>query len=126
MVSTPGKQVTQWARPRWDVEGPLRRGAWYRVVRLTPLEAVVDINGNPVSLPRSSLQFASTPPAHWTVVPRPRNAGARLPLNWGPKYGVCPNCRERARLATNAAGMRCPRCNGFFDIGWDDSYVTAG
>src|SRR5207247_176675 len=83
---------------------PLRRGAWYRVTRLTSNEAFVDVNHNGVSVPRSSLQILSRPYQHWTVVPRPRNAG-RLPASWGARYVVCPNCCERAPLGRPAATM---------------------
>ncbi|MGH7608246.1 MAG: hypothetical protein ACREME_13015 [Gemmatimonadales bacterium] len=110
----------QWARVRPDQSAKLRQGAWYRVVRLTPAEAVLDINGRPVAVPRPSLQIVPTPPTRWAVVPRPAHA-ARMPLAWGPRYGVCPNCRERARLEAHATSMRCPKCNGHFDIGWDAS-----
>jgi hypothetical protein len=108
----------QWARLRPAEAGHLRRGAWYRVVRLTPAEAVLDVNGTLTSVPRPSLEILPAPPTRWTVVPRPMRA-ARLPASWGPRYGVCPNCRERARLEERAASMRCPKCNGYFDIGWD-------
>ncbi len=110
----------QWARIRPEEGGHLRRGAWYRVVRLTPLEAVLDVNGSPTSLPRTALEIVPTPPSRWTVVPRPPRS-ARLPLTWGPRYAVCPACRERARLEARATSMRCPKCNGHFDIGWDNS-----
>ena len=110
----------EWARIRPDQTAQLRQGAWYRVVRLTAQEAILDINGRPTAVPRPSLQLMPTPPTRWTVVARPANA-ARLPLAWGARYGVCPNCRERARLPARASSMRCPKCNGHFDIGWDDS-----
>lgn len=110
----------QWARILNDQAAQLRRGAWYRVVRLTPAEAVLDINGRPTSVPRPSIQIVPMPPTRWTVVPRPKNA-SRMPLTWGARYGVCPNCRERARLELRVVSMRCPRCNGHFDIGWDDA-----
>jgi hypothetical protein len=111
----------QWARVRPEQTAKLRQGAWYRVVRLTPVEAVLDVNGRPIAVPRPSLQIVPAPPSRWTVVPRPPGAGGRLPLTWGPHYGVCPNCRERARLEGRPSSMRCPKCNGHFDIGWDDS-----
>lgn len=110
----------QWARLRPSEVAQLRRGAWYRVVRLTPQEAVLDVNGALATVPRPSLEILPAPPTRWAVVPRPPRAG-RLPSSWGPRYGVCPNCRERARLADRAASMRCPKCNGYFDIGWDNS-----
>jgi hypothetical protein len=108
----------QWARVRPDQSASLRQGAWYRVVRLTPVEAVLDINGRLTAVPRPSLQIIPTPPSRWTVVARPARS-PRLPATWGPRYGVCPNCRERARLEMRAISMRCPKCNGHFDIGWD-------
>ncbi|OLC01981.1 MAG: hypothetical protein AUH78_18215 [Gemmatimonadetes bacterium 13_1_40CM_4_69_8] len=109
----------QWGRVRIDADCPLRRGAWYRVTRLTSNEAVVVVNHTGVSVPRSSLQILSRPHQNWTVVPRPRNAG-RLPSSWGARYVVCPNCCERAPLGKPAASMRCLRCNGVFEIGWGD------
>lgn len=110
----------QWARVRPDEQSRLRRGAWYRVVRLTPHDAVLDVNGTLMPVPRPALEILPTPPTRWTVVPRPPHA-ARLPMSWGPRYAVCPNCRTRARLEDRTASMRCPKCNGFFDIGWDNS-----
>ena len=112
---------TQWARLRPDQTARIRQGAWYRVVRLTPLEAVLDINGRQTSVARPSLHIVPAPPTRWTVVPRPPNSGGRLPLTWGPRYGVCPSCRQRARLESRASSMRCPKCNGHFDIGWEES-----
>ena len=109
----------EWARLRPHETAALRRGAWYRVVRVTPREAVVDVNGLPIILPRTSVQIVPVKPERWAVVSRPPNA-LRMPDSWGSRYGVCPNCRERARLEPRAAGMRCPKCNGYFDIGWDD------
>jgi hypothetical protein len=109
----------QWARVRIDAECRLRRGAWYRVSRLTPLEAVLDVNHQLVSIPRASLQLSSGAPQRWSVVPRPPNS-SRLPATWGARYAVCPACRERAPLLHPSANMRCPRCNGMFDIGWGD------
>lgn len=109
----------EWARLRPEQTAQLRRGAWYRVVRLTAVEAVLDVAGRPTTVPRPSLQIVPTAPTRWAVVPRPPNA-KQLPLAWGSRYAVCPNCRERARLEPKATAMRCPKCNGFFDIGWDD------
>ena len=108
----------QWARVRPTEAGHLRRGAWYRVVRLTATEAVLEVNGALTTVPRPSVEIVPTPPSRWAVVPRPPRS-ARLPTSWGPRYAVCPNCRTRARLEEKTTAMRCPKCNGFFDIGWD-------
>jgi hypothetical protein len=110
----------QWARLLPAQVGNLRRGAWYRVVRLTPKEAVLDVNGTLTAVPRPALEILPARPTRWTIVPRPSGA-ARLPSTWGPRYGVCPSCRERAPLQERSASMRCPKCNGVFDIGWDNS-----
>jgi tRNA(Ile2) C34 agmatinyltransferase TiaS len=53
-------------------------------------------------------------------VPRPPRSGA-LPASWGPRYAVCPGCRDRARLAGPSATMRCNKCGGVFEIGWEDA-----
>jgi len=115
----------QWARLQTDVKCTLRRGAWYRILKLTSADAVVDVKGKPVSIPRGTLQLSSTPGARWTVVPRPKGA-LRLPAAWGPKYAVCPNCRNRASLKGDPARMRCDRCNGLFEVAWNEPYLAAG
>ena len=109
----------QWARIRQTEESHLRRGAWYRVVKLLPAEAVLDVHGKPTPFPRDALEILPERPKLWAVVPRPPRS-PRMPTTWGPRYGVCPNCRERARLEDGAPSMRCPKCNGVFDIGWEN------
>lgn len=113
----------QWARLRAEASVPLRRGAWYRVVRVTPTDAVLDVHQRIVNVPLAVLQLASRPPTVWAIVPRPGNA-ARLPSSWGPRYAVCPNCHARAPLARGPVAMRCTSCNGVFDVGWGDSYYA--
>ena len=110
----------QWARLHSAEPSQLRRGAWYRVVKLTPREAVLDVNGKQTPFPRATLEIVAERPQHWAVVSRPARA-LRLPMTWGARYGVCPNCRERARLDEHAASMRCPKCNGQFGIRWENS-----
>jgi len=113
-------QLQQWARLRARTNCPLRRGAWYRVVELTAAEAVLDVNGRPLSVPRAFLQVLPIRPRMWSVVPRLR--GALTPSSWGPRYGVCPRCCARAPLQQGAATMRCPACSFAFVIGWSDSH----
>ncbi len=125
----PSKPVTplpglQWARLRTDVNCQLRRGAWYRIVRLAPLEVVVEVNQQPLPVPRPFVEIVSTPPRRWTVVPRPRPA-TRVPPSWGTKYAVCPHCRDRAPLHGRSSSMRCGRCNGHFEVAWDEPYLAA-
>lgn len=113
----------RWARVRTDANCQLRRGAWYRIVRLTPQEVVLDVNSRPVGVSRSLLYMLPAHPGVWSVVPRPANAGA-LPLDWGSRYAVCPNCRDRAHLGGATVSLRCGKCGGVFEIGWGDAYFA--
>src|SRR5437773_10030816 len=110
--------TAQWARIRPSEEGHLRRGAWYRVVKLSPAELVLDINGKPTPFPRHSLEILPERPKLWAVVPRPSHS-PRMPVTWGARYAVCRTGRERARLEEHATSTRCPGCNGVCDIGWE-------
>ena len=111
----------QWARVRGDVNCNVRRGAWYEVVRLTSDEAVIEIGQRSVSIPRSSLQIVPVRPHRWSVVARPRDA-VNLPLSWGSRYAVCPNCGERVPLKGQPTELSCPRCRGVYAVAWDDPY----
>src|SRR5260370_13856703 len=95
----------QWARLRPAEAGHLRRGAWYRVERLTPLEAVLDVNGTLTAFPRPSLEILPTRPTRWTLVPPPARS-APLPLTSGARYRVSPNFRERPRPEERTARRR--------------------
>ena len=111
----------QYARLRAEANVPLRRGAWYSVVRVTPTDAVLDVHQRMVNIPKSLLQIAPRPTSAWSVVPRPPNC--RAPSSWGARYAVCPQCTTRAPLAKGAS-MRCAKCNGTFDVAWGDSYYA--
>lgn len=116
-------QPTRWARLHNDVDYQIRRGAWYRVLKLGPVDAVLEVNRKPTPVPRAFLEFAARPPAMWTLVPRPER-DSRFPSSWGEVYAVCPNCRERAQLLEGRpAGQRCQRCNGYFEIAWDEAQL---
>jgi hypothetical protein len=112
----------QWARLRGEAEVPLRRGAWYSVVRLTNTEAVLEVHSRMVNVPRAVLQIAARPSGSWSIVPRPANS--RTPPSWGPRYAVCPNCQARSPLTMGPVSMKCGACNGVFDVGWGDSYYA--
>lgn len=114
-------QGEHWARVRARTKWPLRRGAWYRVVHLTAAEAVLDVTGRRLSVPRAFLQVLPVRPRMWSVVPRLRGA-VPPPLSWGPRYGVCPRCCARAPLPQGSATMRCPACSFAFVIGWSDAH----
>ena len=113
----------QWARLQVNTPSPLRRGAWYRILKLTSMEATLNVRGKPLAVPRAQLQLSSEPVLQWTVVPAPRSS-PRFPTSWGPRYGVCPSCRSRAQLVDHPTAMRCERCNGLFDVAWDEHYLA--
>lgn len=108
----------QWARPHPDVNRGLRRGAWYRVIGVTPDEVVLDVNRTPRPVPRAVVEIVATPPQRWSVVPRPPDA-VRVPDGWGDRYAICPACRNRSVIKGHPTGMRCPRCAGTFQVAWD-------
>jgi len=111
----------QFARLRGEANVPLRRGAWYSVVRMTQTDAVLDVHQRMVNVPISLLQIAPRPTGAWSVVPRPPRC--RAPTSWGARYAVCPQCATRAPLSKGAS-MRCAKCNGVFDVAWGDSYYS--
>ncbi len=113
----------QWARLRADVNCDMRRGAWYRLLKLASLEVVVDVKGKGIPVPRPFVEILTTAPQRWTVVPRPDNA-PRLPASWGPYYVVCPSCRNRAPALGRPPSIRCQRCNGLFEVAWNESYLA--
>jgi hypothetical protein len=112
---------SQWARLRSDASVPLRRGAWYRVLRVTASDAILDVHQRVVNVPRAALQMTPRAPGVWAIVARPGNA-RHLPQSWGPRYAVCPKCHGRAPLPKGPLNMRCGSCGGVFDVGWGDAY----
>lgn len=113
---------TQWARLRSALDCPLRRGAWYRVVTVTRLEAVVDVQGESVSVARPSVEIRTLPPREWTVVRQAQGSpGAPDTLQSG--YVVCPSCRNRVVLPfARVSKLRCSGCNELFPIAWEEEY----
>ena len=51
----------QWARLKADVKCALRKGAWYRILKLTPTDAVLDVKGKPLAVARGHLQLSPEP-----------------------------------------------------------------
>lgn len=106
-----------WARLQADLNVRLRRGAWYRVTQLGPLQAILEVCGHALQVPSAFLQVSEAPPRRWSVVPRPEDA-KRVPRSWGDRYAVCPSCRERQPIAGRPRRMTCGRCHGEFEVGW--------
>jgi hypothetical protein len=115
-----------WARLNQDVSCGLRRGAWYRVVGLTPEDVVLQVpRRERVRVPRRFLQTLFTRPRRWTVVPGPAEPAGE-PEHWRARYAVCPVCRARAPITGFSAELRCAKCNGLFGVAWDERYLAAG
>ena len=112
--------VQQWARVWTRHNCRVRRGAWYPLLRLTPQEAVIEVNREPVAVPREYVQMLPMRPSLWSVVPLPADA-FDVPLAWGSRYAVCPNCSERAPLAEDAPRMQCPQCRRVYEISMSDA-----
>jgi hypothetical protein len=108
------------ARLQADVDLKIRRGAWYRVLDLGDLDAVIEVNKKPVSVLRAWLEIQQRPPLRWTVVPHPTGRRAAV---LGVEYGVCPSCRTRAPLPKRARDLKCPRCKQEFDVNWGEAYL---
>jgi len=81
----------------------LRRGAWYPVLSLETDEAVLDVLRKPVIILLAYLDVVGTRPKSWTLIPSER-------------YAVCPNCAERVAVGRPPERLRCPRCQGLFDV----------
>ena len=113
----------KWARLQEDIDCGLRRGAWYRAVQLGAVEVTLDVNRNAQAFPRCQFEIRLGRPTRWTVVGRPRNA-VRIPASWGTRYAVCPSCRTRQPPMGRPPSMRCDKCNGLFEVAWEESYLT--
>jgi len=99
---------------------PLRRGAWYRVVELTPEETVLEVNRRLLRVPRTFVQILPLRPPLWSLVRRRPDDAAPAAEEDG-KYAVCPNCCERSPLIDSGPTLRCRRCGAVSAIGWSDS-----
>ena len=112
------------ARLQADVPLKLRRGAWYRVVQLDDLQAVIEVNHRQVGVLRAWLEIQQRPPQRWSVVEGSKdNRKAPPPLRG--TYGVCPNCRGRAPLPKRARTLECRRCGQEFEINWTEGNGVA-
>jgi len=114
----------QWARVKGaaTAESGLRRGAWYRVVRLSSREAVVAVEAQEVRLPRGALEYASVRPHTWTLVPTPATARG-MAVREGELYAVCPGCRTRSPLSGSPQSLRCARCKDTYKVGWEEWFI---
>jgi hypothetical protein len=109
----------QWARLQIDLNLEIRRGAWYRVRHLGPLQAIVEARGRTFVVPAPFLEVIGKPPRRWSVVLRPRDA-VHLPPSWGDRYAVCPSCRERQQIIGRPRRMTCERCHEEFQVAWKE------
>ncbi|MGH7521260.1 MAG: hypothetical protein ACREMI_08260 [Gemmatimonadales bacterium] len=108
------------ARLQADVPLKLRRGAWYRVLELTDLQAVIEVNRRKVGVLRAWLEIQQRPPQRWSVV-QGSAENRKAPPHLRGTYGVCPNCRARAPLPKRTArALECARCRQEFEINWTE------
>src|ERR1051325_5631015 len=100
-----------WARLKADLRCGLRRGAWYRVIRRTLGDAILDVDHRPLTVPGDCLELTSGRPERWTIVERPGEE-AGLATLWGTSYAVCPSCSHRTPVLHPGAEARCTNCGG--------------
>jgi len=110
-----------WARLTADLNVRLRRGAWYRITQLGPLQAIVEVRGRSLEVPSAFLQVIDSPPRTWSVVARPSDAVRLPPRAWGDRYAVCPSCRGRQAIDGRPRTMACQRCGGEFKVAWAEA-----
>jgi len=113
-----------YARLRENVNIRLRRGAWYRVLKVQGLRAILDVNGKPMAVAAALLEIVKRPPPRWTVVTQTGKGAKKAPLALAERYGVCPSCGERAALPRRVPRLRCTYCKWEFEIDWDEAYLT--
>jgi len=86
-------------------------------VNASGVEIVVDVNRNPVRVPRRHLELVEQPAREWTVVVRTA-LSPRASQPAGSQYAVCPSCRERVQLTGRPVDLRCPKCNELYLVAW--------
>ncbi len=113
------------ARIQADVPLKLRRGAWYRVLHLDDLQAVIEVNHRRVGVLRAWLEIEQRPPKRWSVVEGSKE-NRKAPPHLRGTYGVCPNCRARLPLPKRSVrAVECRKCGQEFEINWDEAGVKA-
>ena len=112
-----------YARLCENVNLQIRRGAWYRVLKLEDLYATLEVNKRPVPVAQALLEVVKRPPAKWTVVQQRASWIATPPAGFAGEYGVCPSCTERAPLTRGAKRMGCPSCKWEFEVAWEERYL---
>lgn len=111
----------RWARLREDLNCGLRRGAWYRVLNADRDTVILSVHRQNTLVSRDVLQFITDRPAKWMMVVHGRNS-VSFPGRWGKRYAVCPSCCHRQMTRNNPRMMRCDKCNGLFEVGWDNPF----
>ena len=113
-----------YARLREDVNIRLRRGAWYPVLKVEGIKAILHVGGRNVVVAAALLEFVKRPPPRWTVVAQTPSGGRKAPSALGERYGVCPSCGDRAPLVGRVRRLRCTSCKFEFDVAWEERYLA--
>ena len=113
-----------YARLREDVNIRLRRGAWYRVLKVEGLKAILQVGDRHVLVAAALLEIVKRPPPRWTVVTQTPSTARKAPRALAERYGVCPSCGDRAALAGRVRRLRCNSCKFEFEVAWDEGYLV--
>jgi len=111
-----------WGRLYADVDVKLRRGAWYKVLRIEGLDAVIEVNRKPRTVLKALLEISTRPPIRWSMVAVPPNRKNAVGTP-GERYGVCPSCNERSAIPKRAKRHACPHCKREYEVAWDEKYL---
>src|SRR5437870_13529023 len=105
------------ARLQADVPLKMRRGAWYRVIQLTDLQAVIAVNHRKVGVLRAWLEIQPRPPQRWSVG-HGSAANRKAPAHLRGTYAACPNCCARPLLPKESSvrTLVCARCEQGFAL----------
>jgi rubredoxin len=115
----------RWARLSGDFDCGLRRGAWYRTLRRTLTDALLEVHGDERVVPIELLEIVDERPDRWTVVAQASNARV-IPNRWSRGYAVCPNCTFRQLPIGRPTRLRCDECGHVYDVAWDELYPRLG
>jgi hypothetical protein len=113
-----------WARVKTDLHLGLRRGAWYRVIRETHGQVILDVDHRPATVLRDYLEFTGVRPDRWTIVERQSDPAGSAAVGAAHSYGVCPNCSHRAPLVHPVVEAACSQCGGTFLVDWSAPYLA--
>lgn len=115
--------IRGWATGTTGQADVLRRGAWYPVLEESDDAVVLEVDHQPLRVPRTDVRMRPDRPNTWSVVVRtgvmrPTLAGQKLVTS----YAVCPDCTGRQEFDGEPESMMCTRCRRAAKVDWSTTY----